>query len=791
MSFSKRPDSDFVCYTKPLDSLKLWNDHFFWVDSFSCPTSFPWHTDKNVFKDPFPKSTQFNPNYYDVLVAQLALFQKFLKPFLYLVGMSRHYTLDEETYPRFLHDDETGGCLSLYIVYPIGEAKLLDSIIGRVVSLLPVAPDRAKSELEASVEKLFDEGGSTEQVDSTAGGSHDAKIEFFTAAEDTTTGSMAAERLKRPRKKRAAATDASSSSHPLNKLRGDYRTSSEVVIGGRSLSVIKELLASCILSDEAGVSAMPTLPFVTSSVSAMPGNEDVAPFDSVTGANLCSIGLAVRFVISSDSSHHSSTNAPGAKVDSVIRSAVPPPVTTEAVITTSDAHVSPVPVPRVANKVIPQVQQSIFHESTSADAIKPDVTDPSHPLGKDLSLGSREVDFENLHEIRDIDYEDLFTNFNVGTARQACLSAEVRMQTEYCFSKRKRLESECGRQADLLKSRDEEVENLKAQLLLKENKAAEAARLRIQVSAFEAAEKVHVDELNILRQKSGALEDERDSLTGKVHALESTCSSLHDQVSRYEQFKRQIEEFQDARMSAVNEKVAKLDADLLEIACHLEERFYPHLLATISEQRWLLTHGMKLFLVKCLNSSDYLTALGAAISHTIEKGMQSSLAAVIDQSKERRSLTNSHKDASVEDIMNLLHLEGPLADAPGISDMQPDVKQLRVPIYRSEDQVVLGETSLSFSLSVFNSRVKRMRENIAAQRTSGGMPVATMTTTTLFTTFASASSIPPISTDDYEIVSVDGQEGAGVDGQGDAQGNETVEFEKEELDTTSARDPPS
>ncbi|GKF39720.1 hypothetical protein Tco_0119781 [Tanacetum coccineum] len=94
--------------------------------------------------------------------------------------MSHYYTLDEETYPRFLHDDGTGGCLSLYTVYPVvkivererveGEARLLDSTVGRVVPLLLVASARAESELEASVEKLFDEGGSTEQGDSAAGG---------------------------------------------------------------------------------------------------------------------------------------------------------------------------------------------------------------------------------------------------------------------------------------------------------------------------------------------------------------------------------------------------------------------------------------------------------------------------------------------------------------------------------------------------------------------------------------------------------------------------------------------
>ncbi|GJV92681.1 hypothetical protein Tco_1540494 [Tanacetum coccineum] len=102
---------------------------------------------------------------------------------------------------------------------------------------------------------------------------------------------------------------------------------------------------------------------------------------------------------------------------------------------------------------------------------------------------------------------------------------------------------------------------------------------------------------------------------------------------------------------------------------------------------------------------------------------------------------------------------------------------------------------MSFALSVSHSHVERIRENIAAQwstlvgvwtplserlsvtslmgeaSTSGVVPAASMTTTALSTTFASASSIPPISTDDYEIVGVDGQEGAGTDGQAVADGN--------------------
>ncbi|GKC08421.1 hypothetical protein Tco_1000031 [Tanacetum coccineum] len=57
-----------VCYTKPLDSFKSWNDHFFWVDDFACPASFPWHTAKHVTRDPAPVAVDFNAQDYATLV---------------------------------------------------------------------------------------------------------------------------------------------------------------------------------------------------------------------------------------------------------------------------------------------------------------------------------------------------------------------------------------------------------------------------------------------------------------------------------------------------------------------------------------------------------------------------------------------------------------------------------------------------------------------------------------------------------------------------------------------------
>ncbi|GJW38238.1 hypothetical protein Tco_0064083 [Tanacetum coccineum] len=361
--------------------------------------------------------------------------------------------------------------------------------------------------------------------------------------------------------------------------------------------------------------------------------------------------------------------------------------------------------------------------------------------------------------IRRMEHDQLFTEFNVGAARQISLSAEVRMRAKYNIKEKRKLRAEA--------------------------EAAEAIRLRAETSKFEAVEKSLRDEVELF------------------------CFYILGCL--------QFKEFQDVHMRLVGEKLAKLEVDLSEITLHFEEKFYPHLITTIVGRRWLLTHGLKLFINKCFNSFEYLSALGAAISRAIDKGMQDGLAADIEHGARGRRLEDliaynpsaeedynaalqelhsvdfsllaelkSHKDASVETIMNLLRLESPLIDAPGMSDLQPDVDQLMVPIHRSEDQAVLGSTSLLFALSVSRDRVERIRKNIAEHRsaltgvyvplveplsiaalegTAGTSGTVPDTTTALSVTFASTSTIPPISTDDYEIVHTDGQEGTDADGQ--------------------------
>nr|GEZ14682.1 transposase (putative), gypsy type [Tanacetum cinerariifolium] len=171
--------------------------------------------------------------------------------------------------------------------------------------------------------------------------------------------------------------------------------------------------------------------------------------------------------------------------------------------------------------------------------------------------------------------------------------------------------------AELLKVKDGEIESLKAQLLLKEAEATEAIHLRaereknelsVKVTDLSASVKVWEQEVTDLDAQVTAVKLQNDNLVG-----------LQEKVAAYEGFVSQLEKFQDEKLEEVNEKFDKLCVDFVDMALHLEEKFYPHLLNTISGHRWLLTYGMELAVVKCLNLTEYLLALGAAISKDVEK----------------------------------------------------------------------------------------------------------------------------------------------------------------------------
>nr|GEV30726.1 transposase (putative), gypsy type [Tanacetum cinerariifolium] len=505
MSLSKRSGSDAVCDTKPLDSLKNWNDRFFWVDTFACPASFPWNTSKGVPKDPFPKSFEFNAEHFATLVALPAPFHKYPKPFLCLVGISRYYTLDEDVYPEFLGDNDEEMDLLSFI-------RTTDPTKVRVAERQHV--ENEPRLLESTVGRASGDGQGTD-------------IQPVAATTDTIIEDVAPLHPRRQRKRKTVVADASRPSHPPKKLKEDYGA-----LGGASTT-------------------------------ATPERKDKSLADSVIGLNLRTIG------------------AP---------SSAPAIATIITVTATVDADAMTDRVP---------VAPSLFGVGSSSTGRTDSVPDGFFDVsGSDFLIGG-------IRTVVDPD-SDL-------------------------------------QKAELLKVMDGEIESLKAQLLLKEAKSVEAIRLRAEVFKFEAAEKslqVREKEVADLDAQVTAVKLQNDNLVDQIHELEISSVGLQEKVATFEDFTSQLEKFQDKKMEEVNEKFDKLCADFVDMVLHLEEKFYPHLLTTISGHRWLLTYGMELAVVKCLNSTEYLFVLGSAISKAIEKGMQEGLSARITHGTKGRKLAD-------------------------------------------------------------------------------------------------------------------------------------------------------
>nr|GEU36200.1 hypothetical protein [Tanacetum cinerariifolium] len=522
------------------------------------------------------------------------------------------------------------------------------------------------------------------------------------------------------------AVGASGSDHPPKKLREDHGTSGDAgaSTGGKSLVALQGLLERSTLAVEVGVTATATVPFVTSSVTPTAECEGDGNTDSIYGTNL-------------------RTQRPSK------RSFVPPPPVMSATVTTTN------------------VASAFFAPSVLDD---PDVC---------RSVIDQLAPPNLFSQLRSMDYDQLFSKFNVGVACQTCLNAE----------------------ADPLKEKDIEITNLKAQLSLKEVEAIKAIHLHKQVSVVEAAKvarsataakeieltsltpqtakltqdlsslELSCDELSV---KSASLESQIDAFTDQVSLLETTCSRLYDQVFGYELFKERCEAIQDEQVNALSDRVAGLDSELMALALHLDEEFYPCFLTTIAGRQWIIGHGLRLAVMKCHQSPDYDASFG-----TLE----------------------SQKDASTADIMSLLCLEGPFAETPEVSRLQSSYEQLLFPVHRKEDNVVTEKTSPSDSLDVVHARVQKLNggalshrlsisnvigvlayplssKNLIGEASTLGVPVTAAVTTALAisVTATNISSIPPISMADYDMVE------AGV--QDTAPHSPKIVFQKEDLEST-------
>ncbi|GJW76053.1 hypothetical protein Tco_0137735 [Tanacetum coccineum] len=301
-----------------------------------------------------------------------------------------------------------------------------------------------------------------------------------------------------------------------------------------------------------------------------------------------------------------------------------------------------------------------------------------------------------------MEHDQLFTEFNVGAARQISLSAEVRMRVEYNIKEKRRLRSVAeAAEAIRLPAKASKFEAIEKFLqnevgVLKDHKTTlekEKSELDVKVADLVASMKIREQEAADLDAMVTFVKSQNDNLVYQLHELETSSAVLQEKVTMYEDCMSQLEKFQDERMEVVYEKFNKLHADRLAARI------------TYGQEGRVLT-DVATFIPS--TESDYIFAL---------QDLQSVNFSLLADLK-------SNKDASLESLMDILRLDETLT------------KRLAEP------------------LSI-----------VTLEGTRGSSGTALDTMTALSTTYISASSIPPISTDDYMVVHADSQEGTSADVQ--------------------------
>ncbi|GJU67623.1 hypothetical protein Tco_1253882 [Tanacetum coccineum] len=650
---------------------------------------FNWFSGSNIVKDRAPAPSEYNVEHINTLIAHASPFLRFPEEFLCWVGISRNYLLNKDTYPRFEYEDGEGMDLNAFIrtadprkvriverPRAENERPIVTVAKHRTVTLLPTSVVRSSGELSASVEREFagdasvGDGGD-QGFDSAAGqGNVEPSVPVTEPVE------AEVPKPKRSKKKRVVydSEGLPIAAHPPKRLRADYGTTGGSVTGGKSPSVLNRLLQDSRLTVEQGVPALPTLPFITSSVTASPLEEGGDRTDSVTGPSLRTIGPSARFVVLSDSSHHSGTKSGILKFDSSLSGLC------------SSYDWSYCFYQRSLSRYVPAQRKSNVPLWTVTKGFEMN----------DGRLCANMIDHFTppafFKTVRGMEHEQLFTEFN---------------------------------------AKDKEIEDLKSQLLRAREESAEVTQLRAQVSGLEATENSLRGEVASAKDHNILLEQECDSLKlkGIVRELEVSSADLREKLEMYEGLLKQLEEYQDNLMGPLRTRLAEIDADFTR---------------------------MKLLVVKCLNSNEYMEALGHAFGRAIEKGMQEGLAAGIEHGQAGRCLTDLEAYIpSAEDdfnsairgtLIDLLRLDPPnvRGETLGMTDLQPDASQLMVPVHHKQDRVIIGSQALSVALDICRGRVEKMERNLIEP------PAEVPATNVLSTVVIVPHADPSVSVEDYD-----------------------------------------
>ncbi|GJV08825.1 hypothetical protein Tco_1346481 [Tanacetum coccineum] len=371
--------------------------------------------------------------------------------------------------------------------------------------------------------------------------------------------------------------------------------------------------------------------------------------------------------------------------------------------------------------------------------------------------------------LRTMDYDQLYTEFNVGAARQICFGAEVRSRAEHELELKEKLKAKYAARGRLLEEKDLEILKLKSQLAEKEAETAEVICLRDQVSSLSGEKSALTAEVSVLMVAVTQKDHEISLLNSRATCLASTmddakvaCAEAENKITSlaserdrldsevsflragFQDFKEKMEILQEEQAQELYNRVAELEAHVMDVSGRLG--ILGHALGRAVD--FVMQEGLEAG-YEHRTAGRNLSAVDAYNPEVAKASYINAVKALEDVDFPLVNLLKSKKDAGMDEVLDCFLLDRPLAGLPKAAYLQLCIEQLSIPIHHAGDKIVVGETSMSFALMHVHARVAGAKKHVAALRQLM-MEIVSAPLSSQTWVGEASTSVAPLSVEDYD-----------------------------------------
>ncbi|GJV05036.1 gypsy type transposase [Tanacetum coccineum] len=188
--------------------------------------------------------------------------------------------------------------------------------------------------------------------------------------------------------------------------------------------------------------------------------------------------------------------------------------------------------------------------------------------------------------------------------------------------------------------REEEIKKLDQEIKSLKTVETEVHGLYNQARNLETLFEAEVDMKKAVEAKNVGPAKELESLRAQFVDLQVSNNQLFEQVSTLqtqvtgeERIKAAFEEFKKYEDNRVSSRCAEMDERLDALSIDFDEELYPHMLTAIAGRRWVIRHGLRLAVMKCVESRKLRQVFANVVFAGIAKGMNEGLKHGIEHGK--------------------------------------------------------------------------------------------------------------------------------------------------------------